>query len=725
MQIWHGPTSIGFLEITDLSSAALFPFSGTQGRIHRTTSRLDRCCHGRKITNERVRDYERVITSVQSVLILVTFAPGVGVGIMIAHNPLHGSGRADFPHPALALGDNAHAPQRIGMTDRRHRQPASDDTPHAIPVNAAVLAPPRQRAMPKPADSESKNRQRRLVHGHSVVAKVSTYNRPQPLALFGDGFVHSSLKLGFHLVQLRLQPFPYRLPQHREPSIAPLLHTDMRKAQEVERLRLPFSTPLPLVDRIRTELQKSRFLGMQLQLELLHAFRKFRPELIGIRLAVKSNHDVISKTHHDYVAVRPLLTPRLDPQIEYVMKIDVGQKRRGTAALGRPFLHPYPFPILQHARVEPFLDQSHDAPICDPVLEEFHPPFVGKPIEKVADIQIEHPVHLSRQQSRIERVQRLMLASPWPEPIRESEKIRFVDSVQHFDRRALDDFVFQCGNSERPLPPVSLGDVHPTHRFRSVRSSLQPMGEILEIVLEGLAVVPPRLSIHTGRSFLLQTEVGHAQRFQVVEVVQERREPQLLILTCCLTYPLQRTGRVFPARCVGRVLLGQVPFGQTASLHPLRRRLPGIVRGLLRYSRSVRLPKSVRPRRTSLDFPTRPRSTAALGELGISRFPRLPLAPTASASRSELLTRLNTRPAHSPVNASTPPSRAAPHDSGPMWVANPLSYDFCIHYNLAGLTGAQETNHATHESAKAIRQGSTGGSRGRCRVFRNANPGVS
>jgi hypothetical protein len=23
---------------------------------------------------------------------------------------------------------------------------------------------------------------------------------------------------------------------------------------------------------------------------------------------------------------------------------------------------------------------------------------------------------------------------------------------------------------------------------------------------------------------------------------------------------------------------------------------------------------------------------------------------------------------------------AAPHDSGPMWVADPLSHDFCIHY---------------------------------------------
>ncbi len=32
------------------------------------------------------------------------------------------------------------------------------------------------------------------------------------------------------------------------------------------------------------------------------------------------------------------------------------------------------------------------------------------------------------------------------------------------------------------------------------------------------------------------------------------------------------------------------------------------------------------------------------------------------------------------VNASTLLLRAAPHDSGPMWVAKPLSYDFCIHY---------------------------------------------
>src|SRR6202008_3899282 len=181
----------------------------------------------------------------------------------------------------------------------------------------------------------------------------------------------------------------------------------------------------------------------------------------------------------------------------------------------------------------------------------------------------------------------------------------------------------------------------------------------------------------------------------------------LLILLCCLTYPLQRTRRVSPARCPGRVLLWQVPFCQNPSLRPLRNRLPGVVRGLPRYSGSVRLPKSVRHRRASLDFPMRPKATAALGRPGISRFPNevsayvhgvsdraglkhtsryrctrwgLPHLLTASASPSEFLTRLNTRPAGSPVNASTPPLRAATHDLGPMWVASSHSYDFCIHY---------------------------------------------
>jgi len=153
---------------------------------------------------------------------------------MIAHNALHGSGQAALPHPALALGDDAHAAQGIGMTDGRRRQPASDEAPHAVPQDASVLAAPRQRAIPEAPDLEPKEKQRRLVQGHSVVADMSTHHRLQPLARFRDGSVHASLKFGFHRVQLRLQPLADRLPHHRVHSIASLLHADMRKAKKVD-----------------------------------------------------------------------------------------------------------------------------------------------------------------------------------------------------------------------------------------------------------------------------------------------------------------------------------------------------------------------------------------------------------------------------------------------------------------------------------------------------------
>jgi site-specific DNA recombinase len=381
-------------------------------------------------------------------------------------------------------------------------------------------------------------------------------------------------------------------------------------------------------------------------------------------------------------------------------------KGSGTAALRRPFLHTDSFPILQHARVQPLLDEPHDAPVRDAMLDELDKPFVRNRIEKAAYVQIEHPVHLLRQKSRVKRIQRIMLASLGTESVREAEEVRFVDSVHHLDRCALNDLVLQRSNSERSQPPVGLGDVHPTHRLGPVRSLLQPMGEVLEVRLKRLAVVPPRLPVHAGRGFSLHTEIGRAQRCRCVDVVKERGEPHLLILACCLTYPLPRTGRVVPALCPGRVLLKRISLGQTPSLHPLRHRLPEIVRGLHRYYRSVRLPVFVHHRRTSSDFPMRPRASSALDERGTSRFPSkvfryvrgvcdhaglvnallyrrirccLPPLLTASASRRTSFSRLNTRPAPSPVNASQPPSRATPHDSEPVWFAKPSLYETFIH----------------------------------------------
>jgi hypothetical protein len=132
---------------------------------------------------------------------------------MVAHNPLHGSGQAGLPHPALTSGDDAHAAQGIRMTSAGGRQPAVDQAPHPVPKHAGVLAAPQERAMPEPTDLEPKRVQRRAVGRHSVITNVSTHDRPQPLAHFRDGVMHASFEFGLHLAQLRLQPFANRLPQ--------------------------------------------------------------------------------------------------------------------------------------------------------------------------------------------------------------------------------------------------------------------------------------------------------------------------------------------------------------------------------------------------------------------------------------------------------------------------------------------------------------------------------
>ena len=149
----------------------------------------------------------------------------------IARNPLHGSGRAALPHPALASGDNAKPPQGIGVTNARGGQPPLDEPAHPLPGDVPCMTAPCQRAVPEPADPEPEQGYRWAVHGHAVVADVPTHDLTEPCTHHWDWVVQTPPKLGFDLAQLRLQPLPDRLPHHRESSV-PLLPADMREAEE-------------------------------------------------------------------------------------------------------------------------------------------------------------------------------------------------------------------------------------------------------------------------------------------------------------------------------------------------------------------------------------------------------------------------------------------------------------------------------------------------------------
>src|SRR5512145_1420557 len=649
---------------------------------------------------------------------------------MVAHNPLHGSGHAELPHPALASGNNAKAHPRIRMTDASVRKPPSHVAFHPSPRQVGFLAPALERSPPDPTHCHAKVTDRHGIHRHRIVMHMAENNRTHIGAHLRDGLVHTPMKLGLNLPKLRLPPRAHGLPKHREPSLA-RLGAAVSKSQEVETLGLTLASALPVFFRTSAELNQARLFAMQLQTKPCQPFLKLAPKPLPILSVLETNDEVISKPHHHHVPSRLLFPPLANPQVQHIVQVDVGQQRTDTSALYRSLLALYEFAILQHSGLEPLLNQPHHAPIRYTMLDKLNQPSVHQGIEERSNVGVEHPVHFSPQDCHRQCIKGLMRTSSRPKSIGESYKVLFVKSTEHFGHRALDNLIFQHQYSERTtlLRLARLADVHPTHRLRSVRSSLKPIGKVQKISLKLLPVLPPCLAVYACCRLSLQPKVGRSQALNVIAMVQERREPLSLIPPCCLTYSLKRARHAGPALCPGHVTLGRFPLGQSPFLHRLLSLRPGLVRRFRKYYGTVRLPVPVHHRCASLDFPMRS-VIPSTDRHGISRFPHkvlacmlrvldragpksvsrlrrlqfcLPTGSRASAPRSGhrlhdggSISRLHTWPARTPVNASPSPLQTKMHDSESVWVASPSLHETFIHNTLPALTGAPNHERSFH-----------------------------
>lgn len=91
---------------------------------------------------------------------------------------------------------------------------------------------------------------------------------------------------------------------------------------------------------------------------------------------------------------RMMVSPPLNPQVEDVVKVNIGQKRTDTTSLRCPFFLAYPLPLFQHTGFQPFPDKPNNAPVCNTVLDKRDQPFVTEGIKEGTKISIEHPTHL-------------------------------------------------------------------------------------------------------------------------------------------------------------------------------------------------------------------------------------------------------------------------------------------------------------------------------------------
>jgi hypothetical protein len=206
---------------------------------------------------------------------------------------------------------------------------------------------------------------------------------------------------------------------------------------------------------------QARLLGIEPQTKLGQTLRQVPLEPLGVRAMLKPNDGVVGVPDDEHVTAGVPRSPLLGPEIEDVVQVDVREQRRNSRPLRRPVFACRPRPVFDHSCPEPFLDQAQDPLVRDPVLEELQQPAMIKAGEEVADVRVEHPVHLLAFGSDHERIQRIVRATRGPKPVREAEEVRLVDGVQHLNGRPLDDLVLQRGDPERPQPPVRLRDVHP------------------------------------------------------------------------------------------------------------------------------------------------------------------------------------------------------------------------------------------------------------------------
>jgi hypothetical protein len=138
--------------------------------------------------------------------------------------------------------------------------------------------------------------------------------------------MQASPEFGLHRSQLRLPPRAHRLAQHREPTFS-RLRAAVREAQKVEGFRFPVPAGAPILVSEATKFDEPRLVGMQRQSKSRETRAQFGEEACGFRPMLESRDEIVRETHDHDVAVRLRRSPSLDPQVEDIVQIEIGEQR--------------------------------------------------------------------------------------------------------------------------------------------------------------------------------------------------------------------------------------------------------------------------------------------------------------------------------------------------------------------------------------------------------------
>ena len=130
------------------------------------------------------------------------------------------------------------------------------------------LAATPEPAKPHPAHFPTEAAQTLPIAGHRVVVEEALHHAAQPPPLIGHRLMPPTAKLLFHRRKLPPQTLFARVTVHPESARVPRPPSHMREAEELERLRFPFTPSGSIARGVPTECQQARLFGMKVQPEL-------------------------------------------------------------------------------------------------------------------------------------------------------------------------------------------------------------------------------------------------------------------------------------------------------------------------------------------------------------------------------------------------------------------------------------------------------------------------
>lgn len=167
-----------------------------------------------------------------------------------------------------------------------------------------------------------------------------------------------------------------------------------------------------------------------------------------------------------------------------------------------------PLAVLRYSCLQPLPDQPKHPLVGYSMRDKLHRPFVVHVVEEPSNVRIQYPVHALPLEAHIQRVERLMLVSPRPKPIRKALKIHLVNLVENGDHRLLYDFVFQRGDPQRTLPPVGFRYIYSSRRLCPVRSPVYPVVQILQPICQTVLILAPPGAVYSRGRIPLQCVVA-------------------------------------------------------------------------------------------------------------------------------------------------------------------------------------------------------------------------